>query len=897
MGWIRFFRRRYWDDERARELEAYLHEEISDNIARGLSPDQARRAAHRKLGNAALIREDIYQMNTVTLLETAWQDLRYGARLLRRNPVFAAVAILTLALGTGANAAIFQLVDAVRLRSLPVERPDELAELRIDSRGKGRSGRFISRRPMLTYRQWQEIERQQEPFASLMAWSDTSFDLAGGGEERPANGLWVTGSFFDTLGVQPSVGRLIGPADDAPGCPQPGAVLSYAFWQREYGGDQRVPGRTVLLDGHRFDIIGVTPEHFFGVEVGRAFDVALPLCSEPVFRPADSSLEGQMTWFLGAIGRLKPGWTTDRATAQLRAISPGLFRSTLPDNYVAEDAAAYLAFQLEAVPAGTGTSVLRGNYSTPLWILLAATGLVLVIACANLANLLLARATAREREIGVRLAIGASRRRIARQLLSESLLLAAIGSAAGLLIAQWLSGFLVAFLNSDQRPVFLDLSVDWRLVGFTAAVAVVACLLFGLVPALRATAAAPAASVLGSRGTTDLRERFTLRRVLVVVQVALSLVLLVGALLFARSLRNLMTVDPGFQQEGAVVVSLDFRRADVPAEQRRTVYDQVVARLAGIPGVSAAGEAFIAPLSGSGWNNRIVVGGELKPLLVNLNSVGPGYFRALATPLVAGRDFSDQDTQQSTPVAIVNQTFVKQVFPNENPIGRVFHIEDSPGEPNPRLQIVGVVADTKYQNFRETDVPIAYVAARQDAKLPPYVQVVLKTTTGLPGVRGGITRAIAEINPAIGIQLQTMDRMARNLLRGERLMAWLSGLFGALAVLIATIGLYGVMSYMVARRRMEIGIRMALGADRASVVRMIIAEAGRLLVIGVILGAALSVAGARSAQSLLYGLQPWDPATLALGAGLLGAIALLASWLPAWRAARMPPTAALREEP
>jgi predicted permease len=843
-----------------------------------------------------LIREEIYTMTTIGFVETAWQDLRYGVRLLRRNPGFAVIAILILSLGTGANAAIFQLVDAVRLRSLPVERPDQLVELTIDSRGKGRTGRFISRRPMLTYRLWEGIRSQQEPFSSLMAWSSATFDLAGGGEVRPADGLWVSGSFFETLGVQPHIGRVITPADDTPGCAQPGAVLGHAFWQREYGGDPGVLGRTVLLDGHRFDIIGVTPQRFFGIEVGRTFDVALPLCSEPIFRPAQSALADATTWFLGVVGRLKPGWTVDRASAQLRAISTALFRDTLPDGYVADDSAAYLAFELQAIPAGTGFSSLRAAYSTPLWILLGATGLVLVIACANLANLMLARATVREREIGVRLAIGASRQRIARQMLSESLLLASLGAVAGLVIARWLSDVLVAFLSTDQRPVLLDLTLDWRLVAFTIVIAVLSCLLFGLVPALRATSAAPAAAVLGSRGATDGRERFVLRRVLVVVQVALSLVLLVGALLFARSLRNLTTVDPGFRQQRAIVVNLDLRRAAVPVENRRALYNDIVTRLDGVPGVTGAAEAFIAPLSGSGWNNRIVVDGQPKPALVNFNRVGPGYFLTLGTPLLAGREFGPTDTPRSLPVAIVNETLARQVFPNQNAVGRSFHVEEAPGESNPHYEIVGIVADTKYRDLREALPPIAYLASTQEGDPPPFLQAVVRAAVPLTGVTAGITRVVQEVNPTIAVQFQTMEGLVRDSLVGERLMAVLSAFFGGLAVLIATIGLYGVMSYMVARRRMEIGIRMALGATRAAVVRMVVREAGVLLTIGLLVGSVLAVAGARSARALLFGLEPWDPGALALAIGLLGVVALLASWVPAYRASCLPPTVALRED-
>jgi predicted permease len=896
MGWTRFFRRSYWDDERARELSAYLEEEIDDNIARGMTPEAARFAAHRKLGNPARIREEIYEMNTIGFLETIWQDLRYGARVLRRNPTFAVVAILTLALGTGANAAIFQLVDAVRLRTLPVKNPQELVEIAIDTRGQGRTGRFMGRRPRLTNVLWEQIEDNQQAFSSVMAWSPTVFDLAGGGEVRPAEGLWVTGSFFGTLGVQPAIGRLIEPADDVRGCSAPGAVLSHGFWHRQYGANPSVVGQTILLDGHRFDIIGVARDRFFGVDVGRTFDVALPLCSEPIFTGGESALDKPDVWFLASIGRLKPGWSIEQARTHLRGVAPGIFKATLPPRYVPEDAKAYLDFLLDLSDAATGVSLLRSAYSTPLWILLGVTGLVLLITCANLANLMLARATARAHEIGVRLAIGASRLRLVRQMLSESLLLAAAGSAVGLLLAQWLSGSLVAFLSRDNRPLFLDLEFNWRLFGFTALVAAAACLLFGLVPALRSTAKMSGSSALGTRTTTDGRERFTLRRTLVVVQVALSVVLVVGALLFGLSLRNLMNLDRGFSEHGVLVVSLDVRRATVPGGALRPLFDSIVERVQAAPGVKAAAEAFIAPLSGSGWNNRIVIDGTVQEGVVNFNAIGPRYFEALGTRLIAGRDFSPVDVPAGRRVAIVNELFVRKYMAG-GALGRMFHIEEPPGsKPNARFEIVGIVADTKYTDLREDPPPIAYLAAAQETDASPFQQLVVKSDIPPGNLIPGIAQVIRDVDPAISVQFQSMDRMVRDSLTTERLMATLSGFFGGLAALIAAVGLYGVMSYVVARRRMEIGIRMALGADRRDVVRMVLADAGRLLSLGLLLGTGLAILGARSAAALLYGLQPWDPSALALAAAGLGAVALFASWLPAHRASRVSPTRALRQE-
>src|SRR3984893_18629374 len=429
-------------------------------------------------------------MSFSNFLRGVWRDLQYGGRLLLLNPGFAIVAVLSLALGIGANTAIFQLLDAVRIRTLPVSHPEQLVEIRVANADHGRTGHFMGRRPMLTYALWEQLRDRQQAFLGLAVWGTAGFELAAGGESRPAQGLWVNGDFFSTLGVSPLIGRTFTPIDDTPGCSLLPAVVSYGFWKREFGGSPDTVGKRVVLDGHAYDIVGITPASFYGPEVGRSFDVAVPICAEPYTRGADSALNQKSAWFLAAFGRLKSGWTIDQANAQLAAISKPIFASTLP-TYPTEDAKAYLGFRLGAFPAATGVSTLRGSYESPLWLLLATTGLVLLIACSNLANLMLARATGREREIAIRLAIGASRGRIVRQLLAESLLIAAIGAGCGALLAQWLSRFFVEFLTTDTNRIFVALSLDWRLFAFTALLGVLTCIMFGLVPAIRATGTAP----------------------------------------------------------------------------------------------------------------------------------------------------------------------------------------------------------------------------------------------------------------------------------------------------------------------------------------------------------------------------------------------------------------------
>jgi predicted permease len=896
VGFSRFLRRRHWDEERARELESYIQIETDDNVQRGMPYAAARRAAHLKLGNPTLVREEIYRMNTLGFLETIWQDLRYGARLLRLNPAFATVALLSLSLGVGANTAIFQLIDAVRLRPLPVAAPGSLVEVRMTDR-RGVSGSFTGRRPMLTNALWERIRDTQQVFDGMFAWANATFDLSAEGEVRFTEGLYVSGGFFDTLGVKPAAGRLLRPDDDRRGCDAPAAVLSHAFWRREFGGDPAIAGRTIRLDGRQFPIAGVAPAGFFGVDAGRTFNVALPLCAEPLVVGSSSALNRTNGWFLAAIGRLKPGVTVDQATAHLQAISPETFRETIPTMYDEGGIKIYTAKKLAAYGASAGVSSLRRVYETPLWVLLGTTGLVLLIACANLANLMLARATAREREIAVRLAIGASRARIVRQLMSESLLLALAGAACGAMLARWMGGFLVSFLNTSSDSVFVALEPDWRVFGFTGALALLTCVLFGLAPALRATHAAPAAAMkTGTRSVTDGRDRFGLRRALVVVQVALSLVLMVGALLFVRSLVNLREAELGFRPGGLLVASLDLRRAQVSEDRLLDFFQEITDRVEAASGVGGAAQVAIVPVSGAGWNDSILVDGKVQQTYPDFNRVSPGYFSMMGTATIAGRDFLRSDSTGAAPVAIVNESFAKRFFPGANPVGRTFQVQAPPGAPRPHYQIVGVVADTKYRDLRSPAGPIGYFPAAQETHPEPFLQVVLRAEGSPAAAHANVAAAIASVNRSIGVQIQAMDTQITQVLLPERLMATLSGFFGALAALIATIGLYGVMSYMVTRRKTEIGIRMALGADSLTVIRMILRESAVLVAIGLAAGAGLAIYGAHQASTLLFGLQPGDPVTLVLAIAGLATVAALASYLPAYRAAHVDPTVALRQE-
>ncbi|HMD32560.1 MAG TPA: ABC transporter permease, partial [Candidatus Acidoferrales bacterium] len=696
------------------------------------------------------------------------------------------------------------------------------------------------------------------------------------------------------------MGRLFTPADDHRGCAAaPGAVISYSFWQREFAGESGVIGRTLTLEGQTFQVAGVTPASFFGVEIGRNFDVAIPLCSEPLVAGEDSVLERRDGWWLTLMARLKPGVTMAQATAQLNAISPPIFQATLPQRFNAADAKHYLGYQLAAFPGETGVSSLRSDYENPLWLLLGLSGLVLLIACANLANLMLARASAREREMGVRLVVGASRWRLVRQLLAESLLIAMIGAAMGAWLAGGLSRFLIAFLSTKGNPLFVDLATDWRVLGFTAALAVFTCLLFGLTPALRATAFSPAEALKsGSRGSTAGRERLGLRRILVCTQVALTLVLLVGALLFTRSLRNLVTVDAGFQQDGILVTNVDLSALKTPADRRAEYKRQLTERLRAIPGVESAAEAMIVPLSGNGWNRTVEtqqpVGKDQRT--AELNRVGPGFFRTLGTAFLAGRDFDDRDAAGAPRVAIVNQTFAKRFLGSDNPVGKSFRFLVETSDAEPLYEIVGMVRDTKYGDLREDFGPLAYFPIAQNDKPDVDDTFVLRSTLPLGNLQSSVKGALREASPEIQMSFQVLHTMIQSSLLRERLMATLSGFFGLLAGVLAAIGLYGVISYMVAQRRNEIGIRMALGADRRRIIGMIAREVATLLGAGLVAGTLIVLGAMRAVGELLFGLRPDDPPTLLMAVAILSVVSAAATYLPAMRAARLDPTVALRAD-
>lgn len=893
------------------ELSQHLNDRYQDLVTQGIPADRAYRTVMEEFNGGKLaseLRSSLKSDQRRTLHEEPerqenriaelWQNLRYGARILRFNPGFASIMILSLALGIGANTAIFQLLNAVRLRTLPVEKPQELANIKIVKSPNGRTGRATGNSPQLTNAIWELVRDQQQGFSKTAAWYSQRLNLNQGGEARYAQTLFVSGNFFDTLGVHPVLGRLISGGDDQPSCGSGAAVIHESFWQREYGGNRSVLGRKITLEGRPFEISGVIPASFFGMEVGRHFDIAVPLCAEQFIHAEEPFLKGADTWWLAAVGRIKPDWELDRASAQLVAISRGIFEATTPSTYSASDKKSYNEMELGAMPASNGLSNVRLQYENPLWILLAISGFVLLIACANLANLMIARASARQKEMAVRLALGASRARLIRQMLSESLMLAVAGGLLGAGLAQALSRALISFLSTERSILFLDLRPDWRILLFTAGLAIFTCAFFGLMPAIQASRTPPGEAMKAySRGNTSERSRFESRRLLVVSQVALSLILVVGALLFVRTFHNLTTLDAGFQQERLIVSSFDFTPLNIPPEQRIAYKKEIREKIRSLRPVQSAAGVAIVPLSGSGWNEFISIPDvTVQRELANFNQVSDGFFQTMGTRLIAGRDFNHMDTAQSPLVAIVTQTFVSKFLKKQNPVGMSFRVTQAEGLPDKVFQIIGLVNDTKYTELREEFTPIVFVPESQDPNPDQEAWLIVRSTETLADLTSAIKGAARELNPAIGLEFRVFRTMIKQRLLRERLMATLAGFFGFLAAILAMIGLYGVISYMVVRRKNEIGIRIALGANRQNILAMIMREATTLLIAGLAVGTLLALVTASVAKALIFGMQPNDPLTLILSVVVLAVIATLASFLPAKRASTLNPIQALREE-
>jgi len=884
------FRRSRLDREIDAELREHMQMCIDDNVANGMSRREAERVARLQFGSPTVARERVHAEDAALGLDSVFRDVRYALRGLRKSPSFAMVAILTLALGIGANTAIFQLLDAVQMRSLPIQKPDELSELRIAG-GNGGFGTNDGPYAHFTMPMWQEIRRHHDPFSGVFAWRENGMLLGEPSESRRIDGLEVSGEFFNVLGIAPWQGRLIEPQDES-SCELSKVVASYGFWKSQMSGIPITSGTTLVVEGITVQVLGVTPPSFFGMVVGDHFDLAYPTCTPPNPR--------REAFVFSVMGRLKPGWSQARASAYLAALSPGLFENTAPTDYSSNEIKRYKSFRLEATGAGSGVSYLRQEYDSSLRLLLAISGLVLLIACANLANLMLARASVRQREIAIRMALGASRGRLLRQMFIESGLLALCGAGLGMVLAQPLSRLLVASLGTSQSSIHLDVGTDWRVLLFAAGVAVVTCVVFGTLPALRSAGADPMTSMKsGERGTTGGRERFSVQRMMVVVQIAVSMVLLVGALLFVRSYRNLMTLDPGMKESGISYGFFGFGSMGIKHEDDAVFKDRLVEEVQGVPGVQNAAATTHIPLSGGSWSHLVhAEGGEGESRFSYVSST---YFATMGISLLKGRNFTNHDTNDSALVVIVNQAFIKKFLgaaqPGRETIGQIIHVMPEPRYPERTYQIVGTIPDTKYNDLRNEVEPQAFVPIEQ---LPVTAQgsgmAIMVASSDSGAAMDAIRRSMQAKYPQMIVQLFDFEQGIRDGLVRERMLAMLSGIFGVLAAVLVVVGLYGVLSYLLAQRRNEIGIRIALGARRGQVVRLVLRDSMGMLLVGVVLGTGLALAAGRGAGALLFGLKAWDPVTLGYAAVLLAVVALLASWIPAHRAATLDPADALRTE-
>jgi len=873
--WRRLFGRGELDRELDAELRDHIERQVADYMREGLTEAHARRKAAAQFGGLDQAKEYCRDQRGTRWLEDLGTDLRYALRMLAHSRTFTVVAVLSLALGIGANTAIFTLVNSLLLRTLPVHEPERLVQLDGDS----------TTNPI-----WEQIQsRQQQLFSGATAWSTQRFDLSKGGQAAPVDGLWASGEFFEVFGVRAILGRTFTTDNDrrGGGAEATVAVISYAFWQRRFGGAADAIGRSITLNRVAFTIIGVTPTEFMGPQIGRGYDVAVPLRTADLLDNSggENRLDGRSMWWLNVTARLKPGQTAEQATSALQAVQPQIRDATTPPNLSAEHLKEYLREGLTLSAASQGPPNLRNQLEQPLMTIMIVVSLVLLVACANIANLMLARSSGRRHELTMRLALGASRPRLARQLMTESLLLSALGAVVGLGFARWGSALLVSQFSTSRDPLILDLSLDWRVLGFTAAIAVLTALLFGVAPAMTTRRLAPM-DALKEQAKGRVRGRQSLTSPLVVVQIALSLVLVVGAGLFMRTFASLSTMSLGFDRDPVLLVGLDVQRSQVPQERRADLYARLATAAASVPGVQRAGASLLTPVSGMGWNDGFMVDGKADlPIRQNafLNAITPGWHSVYGTRVVAGREFGESDRAGAPGVAMVNQAFAKKFLRRGNPIGQTVQRSGGPSGDQPAaLEVVGVVEDAAYRNLRDPMPPAVYLPM---AQLPaddifPSGTVSVRSAAGSPALLiRSVTDALSAVDPDVSLTFRPLkDQVDARLVR-ERVLALLGGFFGGLALLLAGIGLYGVTSYAVTLRRGEIGVRMALGAD----------------VFGVVIGTGLSLWLAKFVSALLFGLEPRDIATLAAAVAMMSVVGTLAAFLPAWRAARIDPVEVLRE--
>jgi predicted permease len=895
------FRRKHVEQELDDELRFHLEQRVEEEIAKGRTAEEARNIARRAMEGLEQKKEECRDTRRLNPIENLGRDLRYALRMLRKSPVFASVAVLSLALGIGANTAIFSLIDTLLLRPLPVSQPGRLVQIWLD-RGSARPSFAF------THALFEQTRANSSVFSGVFTWSDNRFQMRSGREMVHVNGVLAGGDYFAALGVPAVIGRTFTAAEDVPngGKNGPVAVISYEFWSSRFQRNSAVIGSTITLDGVDFTVIGVMPRQFFGADVSSRPDIWAPLALAP--RVEDPvCFNSRSCWWLFVMARLAPGVSLEKARAQLKVVSPQILLNTVPPNWDRADQRRFKQYQLIARPAPNGWSFLRLRFTNPLAILMTLVGIVLLIACANLANLLFARSSARQREIAVRLAMGAGRSRIVRQLLTESVLLSCLGGLAGLGFAFASTRLLLSILTASAssggpgQDIRFDLQPDWRILVFTFLAALFSGLLFGLAPALRATRI----GIIGSlkerahtvRGTGS---RMGVGRLILGFQAALSVLLICAAGLFAGSLWRLWTLNPGFNPKNLFLVGIDTDRRSVKGDSPLHLYGQLQERLNAIPGVEAASLLWMTPLSEGGWDDNPSIPGrtnlsdEQRHMFINL--AAPRFFVAMGTPLLAGREFNSADSSNSERVGIINQLAARRFFPNRNPIGEHIQLERT------LIRIVGVAGNSKYLDLRDPEPLELYLPYTQNpsddpSRAVPSLTFVIRSALKPAAVDSSFRNILRKIAPDIPLSMaRSMEDQVAASLDSERLMALLSLFFGVLALLLTSIGLYGVLAYSVAQRTNEIGVRMALGAQRRDVILLVMRESMAYVAIGISAGVITVLGTSRLVSALLYGIRPNDAGNLALAVILFLLVAGTAAYLPARRASHLEPLVALREE-
>jgi predicted permease len=821
-------------------------------------------------------------------------DLLYVLRGLRKSAAFSLIVVLTLGLGIGANAAIFSLTDQVILRTLPVRDPAALVFLDGPGAFRGRTFNNMT----FSYPMYTDLRDRNEVFTGLLARFPAAMTVVWQGKSERVSGDLVTGNYFDVLGVGPAIGRVFNAADDKTPGGHPVAVLGYGYWQRRFAGDPSVLNQTLVVNGHPLTIVGVAAPGFSGLQVGSATDIMVPVMMKAQMTPTWNDLDNRQSRWLTIMGRLKPGVTADAAEVQLNVIYRQInAQEILAISNVSEAfRQRFVSKHLEVLEAGRGLSDMRTQFSTPLVVLMCMVGVVLLIACANVANLLLARVTARQKEIALRLALGAGRWRIVRQQLTESVVLALAGSILGLFLAAWTGRILLAALPGDPTSQTLTATPDARVIAFTLGLTVLTALLFGIMPALSGTRAAVTSALKEEAGSVAGGGRQArLRRSLVAAQVALSMLLLASAGLFARSLFNLRSVDPGFTVERLLAFSMDPTLSGYDHQRSLAFYQQAQDAIGAVPSVRGASMSEMGVFTGNNWGMTVRVDGytakEDEDLNPSVDGIGPRYFATMGVPLIAGREFTEKDTEGAPKVAIINETMAKYFYGDKSPIGRRFGFGRGKATD---VEIVGVVKDVRTLQMDKKAPRFVYIPYRQDDSLTQLTFIVRITNeSGGASVR----QALQQLDPSLPIfDMKTMTAQISESLYVERMVAALSVAFGGLATLLAAIGLYGVMAYAVTRRTREIGIRMALGAERTRVLWLVLREVALLASTGIVIGLAGAFYLTRKVQAQLFGLSPHDPATLIGAVVLLLLVALVAGLIPARRATAIDPILALRAE-